>query len=101
VGVTAAVVTAVAATASAAVAVANYEAAKDAAAAQRDLVNQQQAALKAQQQEQAAEAARMAGTGSQFGFNDESHRVMLTGFGFGTAPSGSPNSGRAQITGMG
>lgn len=100
-GVTAAVVVGVTAAASTAATVANYEAAKDAAGAQRDLANQQRDELKAQDAAAAAEAARMAGTGSQFGFSDESHRVMLTGFGFGTAPGGSPNSGRAQIVGMG
>lgn len=101
-GVTAAVVTAVAAVASAGVGIANYEASQQAANAQKDLAGQQAQQLKDQQAAAAAQAAQQAGEGSQFGFGDD-HKALETGFGFGTAPqtSGSPNSGRAQITGMG
>lgn len=100
-GVTAAVVTAVSAAASVGVGVANYMAQQDAAAAQKGLANQQAAQLKSQQDAASAEAAREAGTGATFGFSDQTPRAMLTGFGFGAAPAGSANSGRAQITGMG
>lgn len=92
-------VSATAAAASTGVAVANYVASQDAAGAQRDLVNQQQAALKAQQDAAQAQAATQATTGSSFGFADQAPKTLATGFGFGTAPTGSPNSGRSQITG--
>lgn len=92
-------VSATAAAASTGVAVAGYLASQDAAAAQKGLVDQQRAALKAQQDAASAEAARMAGTGAVFGREDSAPRALSTGFGFGSAPAGSPNSGRAQITG--
>lgn len=100
-GITAAVITAVAATASVGVGIAGYEAGQSASRAQHDLEASQAAALKKQQDDAAAQAASQATTGSSFGFSDESHRTLLTGFGFGTAPAGSPNSGRGQITGLG
>lgn len=94
-------VSAAAAAASTGVAVANYEASRDAANAQKGLVNDQRAALEAQQDAAAAQAASQATTGSTFGFDTQAPKALLTGFGFGSAPTGSPNSGRSQITGMG
>ena len=93
-------VSATAAAASTGVAVANYVSSQDAAGAQRDLVNQQAATLKAQQDAAKAQAAAQATTGSTFGFSDQAPKTLLTGFGFGNAQGGSPNSGRGQITGM-
>ena len=95
------VITAAAAAASTGVAVANYEASQSAARAEKDLRDQQAAQLQREQQAAEQQAEQQAVAGQSFGFTDESHRTMLTGFGFGTAPSGSPNSGRQQITGMG
>lgn len=93
-------ISATAAAASTGVAVANYEAAQDAAGAQRNLANDQRAALKASQDAATAQAAAQESTGSAFGFTDRTSKTIQTGFGFGTAPAGSPNSGRSQITGM-
>ena len=92
-------VSATAAAASTGVGVANYLASQDASAAQRALVDQNRATLKAQQDAASAEAARQAGTGAVFGREDDAPHALSTGFGFGTAPNSSPNSGRAQITG--
>lgn len=92
-------VSATAAAASTGVAVANYVAGQEAADAAKGLADQQRQALKDQQAAGQAEAARMAGTGAVFGREDSGPRALSTGFGFGNAPSSSPNSGRAQITG--
>lgn len=91
-------VSATAAAASTGVAVANYVASSEAADAQKALVDQQRQALKAQQDAATAEASRQAGTGAVFG-REDAPKALSTGFGFGSAPSSSPNSGRAQITG--
>jgi len=99
--VTAIALTAVASTTVGAVTgVLNYNQAHDAANAEKSLAGQQAQQLKNEQDAAAAQAAAQAGTGSQFGFTDQAAKTLATGFGFGTAPVSSPNTGRGQITGM-
>ena len=93
-------VIATAAVASAGVGVANYTAAQEAADAQRSLANEQASRLKLEGEARTAQAAEQAKTGASFGFGDTNPKSLETGFGFGNAPSSSPNSGRGQITGM-
>lgn len=91
-------VSATAAAASTGVAVANYVAGQEAADAAKGLADQQRQALKDQQAAAAAQAKAQESTGSSFG-REDGPKALSTGFGFGSAPSSSPNSGRAQITG--
>ncbi len=98
--VAAAVIGAVAALTTTAISVANYEDAQDAAAAQKDLVKQQNDKLAEEAHTRDAQAALQASTGSVFGRGDsETTKSLSTGFGFGSAPTASPNTGRGQITG--
>lgn len=81
--------------------VGNFVDSSNASRAEKNLADQQNSELQASQEQAAALAAQQATTGSTFGFGDEPTTGFATGFGFGTAPSGAPNSGRQQITGMG
>lgn len=78
----------------------NYTASQNAAAAQKSLADQQAEQIRSEQQIAAAQAAAQATSGQTFGEDPNYHAATGLGFGSGT-PSGSVNSGRATLTGMG
>lgn len=99
---TIAIAAVVSATASTTFAALNYEKTQAAAKHAKDLENQQADQLRQEQEAAANQAALQAKTGSVFGFEKSSlAESFKSGLGFGTAPQGSANTGRGQITGMG